>query len=214
MPKSGTSKKTEKPKQAKPAAKPPAPPERLFEDTCLALCVVDSLVDQGLIETEIKIPVHAPLDEDDYFGEDGELDESESWRDNLDTNQDESIEKLVALLATHRAKLPKLKELHGAMICIAEFDAYEPDVYSLAGIDLCTGLESIQIWSTEKKLDLSPLAKLPKLATIDLGCASTVDPAQLLELELPALRTVIGAHLHPRMIEALKKRGVAVKAKS
>ncbi|MGN6111107.1 MAG: DUF6892 domain-containing protein [Kofleriaceae bacterium] len=189
--------KSSTPKEPKP------PPQLPFEDTNLALCVLDGLVELDLISTSIVIPELAPDDEDDLE------DESESWRDNFENNQTRAIDKLLALLGRHLKKLPALKVLQGSLINTAEL--YEMDLYSLAGIEHCPNLESVDIWTTDKKLDLSPLTKLPHLATVDLTCSDAYDLSPL--FEIPSLRTVISIpdKLHPRAIEALKERNIEVR---
>jgi hypothetical protein len=187
------------PKKGAEPAKPVQAP--LFEDPHLALCVVEALVDHDLIETSLRIPELEPDDDDDLD------DESESWRDRIDNNQTEVIAQLLALVEQHRDKLPQLREIQGALIHIAE--DYEPDIDSLAGIEACTGLERIGIWSTSAKLDLSPLKSLPALTTVDLTCASGVKKLDPL-LEIPSLKVVIG-NIHARMGVELRKRNVEVK---
>lgn len=179
-----------------------APPRRAFEDTSLALCVIEGLVAQRLIETQLRIPDLEPEDDDDYD------DESESWRDNLDNNQDQVVDQLLALLEEHRDKLAQVREVQGALIHIASMD-YEPDVYSLEGIEACTSLERIGIWTHNEKLDLSPLEALPALVSVDLSCAGKQkNLAPLLEIE--SLREVIG-EVDARTAAKLKSRNVEIK---
>jgi hypothetical protein len=183
-------------------AKPKVPQTRLFEDTSLALCAVEGLVRQGLLETSIRIPELAPEDDDDLD------DESESWRDRFDNNQTEAIDELLALLEQHRDKVAQLREIPGILIHIAE--DYEPDLYSLAGIEACTRLEQIEISSTDPKLDLSPLASLPALASVDLACASDLENLQPL-LQIGTLKRVIG-RIPERTAAELRRRNVEIKA--
>jgi hypothetical protein len=189
-------------KTRKSTPKAPAkPPARLFEDTALALCAVEALVQHGLIKTSIRIPELAPDDDDDLD------DESESWRDRLDDNQTEPVDQLVALLEQHRDKVSQLREIHGALIHIAE--DYEPDLYSLAGIEACTCLERIEIWSTDPKLDLSPLTSLPALASVDLSCASGIKNLEPL-FQIESLKQVIGQIPKPTAAE-LRRRNIEIK---
>ena len=134
-----------------------------FEDPDLALCVIEALVAAGHVETSIVVPMLEPDDDDDLD------DESESWRDRVVNNQTEPIKQLVALVEQHRDLLPKLEELQYVLVNVAE--EYEPDLFSLSGIEVCTGLERVAIWSSDPKLDLTPLTALPKLASVDLECA-------------------------------------------
>jgi hypothetical protein len=196
-----TSKSTPKP-SAKP--QPPAPPARLFEDTALALCAVEALVQHGLLETSLRIPELAPEDDDDLD------DESESWRDRLDDNQSEPIDQLVALLEQHRDKVSQLREIHGALIHIAE--DYEPDLYSLAGIEACTRLERIEIWSTDSKLDLTPLTSLPALVSVDLTCASDISNLEPL-FQIASLKQVFG-RLPKQTAAELRRRNIEIATSS
>jgi hypothetical protein len=177
------------------------PPRRSFEDTSLALCVVEALVEQGLVATKLRIPELEPEDDDDLD------DESESWRDRFDNNQDQVIDQLLALLEQHRDKLAQLREVQGALINIAM--DYEPDVHSLAGIEACTNLERIGIWTSNSKLDLSPLKSLPALVSVDLGCAGKQKNLGPL-LEIESLREVIG-DVDARTAAKLRSRNVEVK---
>ena len=179
----------------------PQAPARLFEDTSLALCVVEALVEHDLLETSIRIPELAPEDDDDLD------DESESWRDRVENNQTEPIDQLVALLVQHRDKLSQLREIHGVLIHIAE--DYEPDLYSLAGIEACTGLERISIWSMDPRLDLSPLTSLPALASVDLTCASSIKNLEPL-CQIESLKQVIG-RIPKQTAAELSRRNIEVK---
>jgi hypothetical protein len=190
--------------QAAPAkaAKAPADPrDRLFLDTGLALCAIEALVEHDVIETSIRIPELAPQDDDDPD------DESESWRDRFDNNQTEPIDQLLALLEQHRDKVATLREIQGMLIHIA--DDYEINLYSLAGIEACTRLERIEISSTDPKLDLSPLASLPALESVDLTCAHGVRNLEPL-FRSASLKQVIG-QFHKRTAEELRRRNVEVK---
>lgn len=186
---------------AKAAKAPPAPRERLFVDTGLALCAVEALVEHGLIKTSIRIPELAPEDDDDLD------DESESWRDRVDDNQTEAVDRLLALLEQHRDKVATLRAIGGLLIHLAE--DYEIDLYSLAGIEACTRLERIEISSTDPKLDLSPLASLPALRSVDLTGAHGLRNLEPL-FQIASLKQVIGL-LHERTAEELRRRNVEVK---
>jgi hypothetical protein len=186
---------------AKAAKAPEDPRDRLFLDTGLALCVVEALVEHDLIETSIRIPELAPQDDDNPD------DESESWRDRFDTNQTEPVDQLLALLEQHRDKLAMLREIGGMLFHLA--DDYEINLYSLAGIEACTRLERIKIWSTDPKLDLSPLASLPALKSVDLTCTRGIRNLEPL-LQIASLKQVIG-QLHEGVAEALRRRNVEVK---
>jgi hypothetical protein len=179
-----------------------APPPRLFEDDALALCAVEALVAHKLIETSIRIPELAPEDYDDLD------DESESWRDRVENNQTRSIDQLLALLDQHRDKVSQIREIYGTLIHIS-LD-YELDLYSLAGIEACTRLERIEILSTRSKLDLSPLASLPALASVDLTFASGIKNLEPL-FQIASLKQVIG-RLPEQTAAELRRRNVEVKA--
>ena len=174
----------------------------LFEDSHLALYIVDALVEHGLIATSIRIPELAPEDDDDLD------DESESWRDRLDNNQTAAIARLLALLDGHRDELPQLRDLPGMLSHIVD-DYYELNFYSLAGIEACVGLERIAIWTTSKTLDLSPLTSLPALVSVDLGGASSISNLEPL-LAIPSLREVIG-DVDDRIAVELRRRNVTIR---
>ncbi len=171
-----------------------------FEDTDLALCVLQALVEQGLVRTSIRIPELEPDEDDDLD------DESESWRDRLENNQTEPIERLVALLDRHRDLLPQVEEISGLLIDVAEYD-YEPSFWSLAGIEACTGLKSISIW-THSKLDLEPLVSLPALIEVDLSLAHPLPKLEPL-LRIGTLQRVIGP-IDAAMAKRLRANGVEV----
>jgi hypothetical protein len=181
---------------------PPADP--VFECDHLALCVVEALVRDNLLTTSITIPELEPPD--DYDPED----ESESWRDAVEDNQTEAIDKLVALVDEHRDLLPRVTTLDVILVEIASCE-YELDLWSLAGIEACTNLESIQVWSRDPSLDLSPLAALEKLHTVDVKLAKPKSYAPL--TQIPSLRVVIGAP-DAKTATALRARGVTIQAKS
>jgi hypothetical protein len=208
------------PRKAKPAPRKakPAPgkaagrekPAKLFEDTDLALCVVEGLVQAKLLSTSSSVPGLEPPEDADLD------DESESWRDAVVTNQSAPIDQLVALLAQHPDKLPLLKEIPGVLLEIADFrgdEPYEINVHSLDGIEACTGLERIEIWSDRNGLSLAPLTALPRLAHVDLQCAFGVDPKPLLEIR--SLRSVTGPidALDPSVAAELRRRNVEIIAK-
>ena len=179
---------------------PPADPERLFEDDSLALCVLDSLIAEDLVSTDLVIPALAPTEDDDPD------DESESWRDRVDEGQLRVTSELLALLAANRDALPKLTVLESMVMTIAE--DYEPDVRSLAGLEQCTALESVALASTYRKLDLRPLTKLPALTEVHLlGCDRLKDLEPL--FEIPTLTRVTGDLPEPVARELLR-RGVAL----
>ena len=176
--------------------------ETKFECSDLALCVLEALSQAGLVEVTRRIPEVEPEDDDDLD------DESESWRDRLENDQTEVVDELLALLEKNRHELPKVKEVSGVLLHVAE-GMYEPEMWSLAGIEACTGLESLEIWTSERKLDLAPLTRLPRLATVDLTCAGGLETLDAL-LEIPSLKTVIASGLDRRLAEALQERGVTV----
>jgi hypothetical protein len=176
---------------------------RLFECSDLALCVMEAMVHQRLVTRVARIPEPVSADDDDLH------DESESWRDRVFDNQTEAIERLVAELARHKDKLPQVTELTGVLIDTAE--DYEPEIWSLAGIEACTGLEKIDLWSCEEKLDLSPLTTLPRLAELDLSCATGVKDLRPL-FAMPALNKVTGS-LGAAIADQLRRRGVEVELK-
>lgn len=174
-----------------------------FADTDLALCVLEAMVCQGLVSTDVRIPELAPEDDDDLD------DESESWRDRVDNNQTAARDELVTLVGQHRDKLPLVKEVTGVILELAE--ELEPDIHDLSGIGACTGLEKLEIWTTRATLDLSPLTALPALAELDLTCAGRLKNLRPL-LEMKALRKVTG-DIHERVAAELRSRGVEVEAR-
>jgi hypothetical protein len=190
------------PVKAKKAAPVEATKDELFECSDLALCVMEALVQQGLARASVTVPALAPDDDDDLD------DESESWRDRVVDNQTAPIDTLIAELAKHRDKLPQVKEITGVIIEIA--DEYEPEIWSLAGVEALTGLEKIDLWSRDETLDLSPLTKLSALVEVDLSCASPKNQRPL--LALPALKKVIG-QIDATIADQLRQRGVEVETK-
>jgi hypothetical protein len=165
----------------------------LFEDSQLALCVLDALVGQGLVTTALRIPKLRPAEDDDLE------DESESWRDRAITNQSQAIDDALDLLAKHRDRLAALKKISGVAL-LAE-DQYWADVSSLVGIEQCVGLEHLTLWSSSD-VDLGPLAALPKLATLDLSLAQRVrDLAPL--AQRPGLAVIGRAIAPPASLEEL-----------
>jgi hypothetical protein len=201
-----------KSKRATPEKAPPATrvppiviPQRtpLFEDDALALCVVDALVGEGRLSTSLTIPEMEPDDDDDLD------DESESWRDAVDNNQTRAIDELVALLDFDRELLAQVTRVGGLLENINDDWDYETDLYSLGGIQACTRLEHIEIWSHERSLDLRPLVSLPALASVDLRHAPGVKNLRPL-LRIPALRRVVGGAIDDDLASKLRRRGVAV----
>lgn len=179
---------------------------KAFECSDLALCVLDAMASQGLVKPTTRIPELAPDDEEDYE------DESESWRDTLENNQTRAVDKLVALFEQHLDKLPLVKRLSGIIVNLAE-DEYEPEMWSLVGIEACTGLEAVEVWTTDPTLDLTPLTSLPRLATVDLTFAGRLKDLKPL-LSIPSLKTVIAPALSAPIAKALAARGITVQAKS
>jgi hypothetical protein len=179
--------------------------EDLFECDDLGLCVLDAMVEQGLVKAETMIPSLAPPEDADLE------DESESWRDRVVSNQTAPISALISQLGRNKDKIARVEAIIGAIANVAEI-GYEPNIYSLRGIERCTSLRTLDLWSRESKLDLSPLTKLPALRELDLTCASDVqDLTPLLEIpKLEKLKLATHATVAPQLKKRLEKRGVKV----
>jgi hypothetical protein len=128
----------------------------LFESDDLALCVLDALVSARKVKTNIRVPELGPRDDDDTYDPD---DESESWRDG-DSNQDEPIRRLVALLEENRDKLAQVVRVRMSVPPRLAM-SYWPRTSSVVGIAACTKLRELDLVVSEPTIDLRPLRSLP-----------------------------------------------------
>lgn len=181
--------------------RPSARVQDRFVDPVLGLVVVEALVRHGLVTTELCVPEPAPGEDDDPD------DESESWRDRIDEDALRIEAELRNLLDIHAAKLSLIEEIDDVFIDIYEGSEELAEVDSLAGIEVCSGLERLTFNTNNKKLDLTPLAALPRLEALDLGRSRIRDLSPLLALK--RLREVTG-RIDARTAAALRERGVTV----
>jgi hypothetical protein len=181
--------------------------DKLCTDDDLGLCVLEAMVRQKLVKTKLRVPGLEPDDEDDLD------DESESWRDSIGNNQTEPIRELLALLSQHRDKVASVNEIDGVLMEIADTsgEPYEVALHSLAGIEACTALEKLSIWTDDPGLDLSPLVSLRVMKELDLACAGRLRDLRPL-LEMKTLKKVVG-DVDTRTASLLKAKGVKVAKK-
>lgn len=172
-----------------------------FVDADLALAVVEAMIRQRLVHTDLRIPELEPGDDDDLD------DESESWRDRIDEDEMAVRAELRALLDTHADQLARVEEIDDVLLEVHEEPEQFAEVDSLAGIELCTGLRRLTFTTSNKKLDLKPLTALPALEQVNFGSSPIRDLTPL--LALPRLRSLTG-RVDPRTAAALRERGVAV----
>ncbi len=174
-----------------------------FVDHDLGMAVVEAMVRQGLVTTDLCVPELKPEEDDDPD------DESESWRDRIDEDALEIVGQLRALLDTHANKLARIEAINEVFLDIYEDMDRHAEIDSLAGIELCSGLKRLSLTTSNTKLDLTPLTLLPALEELDLGGAVIKDLTPL--LALPRLKK-LSARVDPHTLAALRERGVHVSA--
>ncbi|WAS91346.1 hypothetical protein [Nannocystis punicea] len=172
-----------------------------FVDHDLGLAVVEAMVREGLVETDLRVPELEPEEDDDPD------DESESWRDRIDETQMAVLAELRALLDAHADKLPHIEEIDPYLDTIHEEPEQCAEVDSLAGIELCSGLKRLMLDTRNKQLDLTPLTSLPALEELHLGDVRLRDLAPL--LALPRLKVLTG-RIDEVTAAKLRERGVDV----
>jgi hypothetical protein len=172
-----------------------------FVDADLRLAVVEAMIRQGLVVTDLRIPEPEPDEDDDPD------DESESWRDRIDEDEMAVRAALHDLLDAHADKLARIEEIDDVFIEVHADTEQFAEIDSLAGIELCTGLRRLTFTTDNKKLDLGPLTALPQLEELNFGASPIRDLGPL--RELGRLRSLTG-RVDARTAAALRERGVTV----
>ncbi|WP_238011580.1 hypothetical protein KZZ52_33515 [Dactylosporangium sp. AC04546] len=202
-----------------------------FADDNVALAVLDSLIQEGLVAAPDWAAVRRanPYDQELYWEDVFEDDDEEyaSAEEQAEAFQEACayrwrnagvVHHLVGILGEHVDTLRDLRTLRWWVstdvmaACWANWDGESDDfdITSFDGIAACPGLAKLDVQHLTLPVTLEPLTALPALVELRVGWAPGVRDWRPL-LEIPALRTVTAA-VDPDTAEALTARGVAVKA--